>query len=209
MMPRGEAAGRTSFPNGSSLADVSCGPSWEAVRPKKPKGKCTPPDAFEGTSARRKPPKKSACWLTAAVVATWRGTVGIVDIWPAPSGATSEQPPSTVPTATLTAALRALVDATTEGKCPVPSGSGSSGSAPSARPRRFLRYHSAALVPYFCAMGMESEMPCSLKNAFSFLFPPSSISFSWAGFQASIVVERTKLRWTPRLRWTPAASTLR
>jgi len=78
----------------------------------------------------------------------------------------------------LANAICAVESALSTGKCPVLSGNGGGGSVPSTSARRFLLYHSAALVLYFCAIGVSSRTPCNLKKAFNRALPPSSMSRS-------------------------------
>lgn len=95
------------------------------------------------------------------------------------------------------------------GSRPVPGSRGGGGGEPSARARRFLRYHSAARVLYFSRMGASSQIPCSRRKSWNRRLPPSSIMRRCNGFQASREVDWTKLTPTPRLLCTPEASILR
>jgi len=94
------------------------------------------------------------------------------------------------------------------GKWPVPGGNCFGGGLPSTSARKFSRYQAAASVLYFTRMGMLCGTPCLLMKSLNRWFPPNSIIRSCVGCQLSIVVERTKLCLTPRLRCTPAASIL-
>jgi len=102
----------------------------------------------------------------------------------------------------------ARVAAPLEGMCPIPCANGSGGAEPSAMASRFFWYQSAARVVYFWRIGMSSGTPCSWRNSANLLLPPSFIILSCSGFQESIVVDKTLLTFTPRLRCTPAASML-
>jgi len=102
----------------------------------------------------------------------------------------------------------ARVAASLEGVCPMPGAKSSGGAEPSAIASRFFRYQSAARVMYFRRMGMFSGTPCSWRNSTNLLLPPNFIILSCNGFQESIVVDKTLLTFTPKLRCTPADSTL-
>jgi len=100
-------------------------------------------------------------------------------------------PPTGALAKTLSRTRCSGLAAPSEGKCPVPPGKGGGSSVPSAIALRFLRYHSAARVWYFCRMGKSSGTPCSLRNSAKRLLPPSSIIRKWMGFQESMLVDCT------------------
>mmetsp|Transcript_56878 Transcript_56878/g.165171 ORF Transcript_56878/g.165171 Transcript_56878/m.165171 type:complete len:216 (-) Transcript_56878:269-916(-) len=76
-------------------------------------------------------------------------------------------------------------------KCPVPAGSGSGTSLPSASARKHSRYQAAARVWYFSRMGMSRGTPCESRKSWKRLLPPSRIILKWIGFHESMVVDCT------------------
>eukprot|EP00416_Gambierdiscus_australes_P020836 CAMPEP_0171079674 /NCGR_PEP_ID=MMETSP0766_2-20121228/15398_1 /TAXON_ID=439317 /ORGANISM="Gambierdiscus australes, Strain CAWD 149" /LENGTH=167 /DNA_ID=CAMNT_0011536877 /DNA_START=138 /DNA_END=642 /DNA_ORIENTATION=- len=96
-----------------------------------------------------------------------------------------------------------------EGKCPTPGGSAGGGARPSAKARRFSRYHAAARVLYFWRIGKSSGMPCSRMKSAKRWLPPNSIMRKCNGFQESSHIDCTKLTATPKLLCAPAGPMLR
>lgn len=68
------------------------------------------------------------------------------------------------------------------------------------------RYNWAARELYFCWASVVAQL-CCRKNWAAFAFPPNCIWRNWAQVQfVSRLVERTKVKWTPRFRWTAEQS---
>mmetsp|Transcript_31946 Transcript_31946/g.87975 ORF Transcript_31946/g.87975 Transcript_31946/m.87975 type:complete len:238 (-) Transcript_31946:222-935(-) len=119
---------------------------------------------------------------------------------PSPRGAAKTRSRSSAPAPSLPSST---------GRCPTPGGRGGGGAWPSARARRFSRYHWAARVLYFWRMGRSSATPCDRRKSANLWFPPSSIIRRCTGRHESMLVDCTKLTLTPKLRCTPAAPMLR
>lgn len=68
------------------------------------------------------------------------------------------------------------------------------------------RYNWAARELYFCWASVVVQL-CWRKNCAAFAFPPNCICLNWIHVQfVSKFVDRTNVKWTPKLRWTAEQS---